>query len=121
MPNGVALAPSVYARTSSSVELRLRRSPGRVEVIVAGLGTKARAADQNQLDDRWSVRLTGVVLGDQPFTPQLLELSSKELQSARLEQQGSDLLLIVKARRGEQMPAPNIASNGELMVVSFDD
>ncbi len=121
IPNGVALAPSVYARTSSSVELRLRRSPGRVEVIVAGLGTKARAADQNQLDDRWSVRLTGVVLGDQPFTPQLLELSSKELQSARLEQQGSDLLLIVKARRGEQMPAPNIASNGELMVVSFDD
>ncbi len=56
-------------RLNSAVELRLR-SPGRVDVVIAGLGTKVRAVSRSQSDGRWSARLTGVDLGDRPFTPQ---------------------------------------------------
>ena len=37
--DGVLFAPSALSRTTSAVELRLRRSPGRVDVVIAGLGT----------------------------------------------------------------------------------
>ena len=82
--DGVVLAPSALSRSRSSVELRLRRSPGRVDVLIAGVGTKVRVVSQNQLDGRWSARLTGVDLGDRPFTPQQTVLSSSELLSVRL-------------------------------------
>ena len=45
--DGVVLAPSVLSRTTSAVELRLRRFPGRVDVVIAGLGTEVRAVSQN--------------------------------------------------------------------------
>ena len=117
--DGVVLAPSALSRSRSAVELRLRRSPGRVDVVIAGLGTEVRAASQNQSDSRWSARLTGVDLGDRPFTPQQLVLPSSELLSVRLEPLDSDLQLIVKARLGERVPTPTIGSNGESLVVSF--
>ena len=117
--DGVVLAPSALSRSRSAVELRLRRSPGRVDVVIAGLGTDVRAASQNQSDGRWSARLTGVDLGDRPFTPQQLVLPSSELLSVRLEPLDSDLQLIVKARLGERVPTPTIGSNGESLVVSF--
>ena len=117
--DGVVLAPSALSRSRSAVELRLRRSPGRVDVVIAGLGTEVRAASQNQSDGRWSARLTGVDLGDRPFTPQQLVLPSSELLSVRLEPLDSDLQLIVKARMGERVPKPTIGSDGEALVVSF--
>ena len=117
--DGVVLAPSALSRSRSAVELRLRRSPGRVDVVIAGLGTEVRAASQKQSDGRWSARLTGVDLGDRPFTPQQLVLPSSELLSVRLEPLDSDLQLIVKARMGERVPTPTIGSNGKSLVVSF--
>ena len=117
--DGVVLAPSALARTTSAVELRLRRSPGRVDVVIAGLGAEVRAMRQNQSDRRWSARLTGVDLGDRPFTPQQLVIPSSELLSVRLEPLDSDLQLIVQARMGERVPRPTIASNGDSLVVSF--
>ena len=42
----VVLAPLALARSTSVVELRLRRSPGRVDVVIAGLGTEVRAVSQ---------------------------------------------------------------------------
>ena len=119
MLDGVVLAPSAVSRTTSAVELRLRRSPGRVDVVIAGLGPEVRAVSQNQSDDLWSARLTGVDLGDRPFTPQQQVISSSELLSVRLEPLDSDLQLIVKARMGEQVPTPTIGSNGDSLVVSF--
>ena len=117
--DGVVWAPLAVARSTSPVELRLRRSPGRVDVVIAGLGTEVRAVSQNQSDGRWSARLTGVDLGDRPFTPQQQVISSSELLSVRLEPLDSDLQLIVKARLGERVPTPTIGSNGESLVVSF--
>ena len=83
--DGVVLIPSAHARTTSAVQLRLRRSPGRLDVVIAGLGTTVRAVSQNLSDGRWSVRLIGVDLGDRPFTPQQMVLPSSELHSVRLE------------------------------------
>ena len=115
----VVLAPSALSRTTSAVELRLRRSPGRVDVVIAGLGTKVRVVSQNQSDGLWSARLTGVDLADRPFTPQQMLLPSSELLSVRLEPLDSDLQLIVKARMGEEVPTPTIGSNSDSFVVSF--
>ena len=119
--DGVVMPPSACSRTTSAVELRLRRSPGRVDVVIAGLGAKVRAVSQTQSDGDWSARLTGVDLGDHPFTPQQQVISSSELLSVRLEPLDSDLQLIVKARMGERVPSPTIGSNGESLVVSFAD
>ena len=118
-PSALSRTKPALSRTTSAVELRLRRSTGRVEVVIAGLGTKVRAVSQNQSDGRWSARLTGVDLGDRPFMPQQTVLSSSELLSVRLEPLESDLQLIVKAQMGERVPTPTIASNGDALVVSF--
>ena len=125
-PNGVVSPPSaqsrmkpVLSRTKPAVELRLRRTAGQLDVVIEGLGTQVRAVSQSQSDSRWSARLTGVDLGDRPFTPQQTVLSSSELLSVRLEPIESDLQLIVKARMGERVPTPTIASNGDALVVSF--
>ncbi len=117
--DGVVLAPAALSRTTSEVELRLRRFPGQVDVVIAGLGTEVRVISQTQSDGRWSARLTGVNLDDRPFTPQQLMLPSSELLSVSLEPLGSDLQLIVKARMGEEVLAPTIGSNGESLVLSF--
>ena len=120
------LAPSAQSRTwparsrtKPAVELRLRESPGRVDVVIAGLGTQVRAVSRSQSDGRWSARLTGVDLGDRPFTPQQQLLSSSELLSVRLEPLDGDLQLIVKARMGERVPKPTIGNNSKSLVVSF--
>ena len=117
--DGVVLTPSAHARTTSAVQLRLRRSPGRLDVVIAGLGTTVRAVSQNPSDGRWSVRLIGVDFGNRPFTPQQMVLPSSELHSVRLEPLDGDLRLIVKARMGERVPTPTIRSNGKSLVVSF--
>ena len=119
-PNGVVIPPPAQARTTPAVELRLRRSPGRVDVVIAGLGTAVSAVSQNQSGRSWSARLTGVDLGDRPFTPQQVLLQVPELLSARLESLDSDLQLTVKARIGERVPEPTLSSNGDSLVVSFD-
>ena len=118
-PSALSRTKPALSRTKPAVELRLRQSPGRVDVVIAGIGTEVRAVSRRQSDGRWSARLTGVDLGDRPFTPQQQLLSSSELLSVRLEPLESDLQLIVKARMGERVPTPTIGSNGDLLVVSF--
>ena len=117
--DAAVLAPSAQSRTKPVVELRLRRTPGQVDVVIEGLGTEVRAVSRSQSDGRWSARLTGMDLGDRPFTPQQQLLSSSELLSVRLEPLESDLQLIVKARMGERVPTPTIGSDGDALVVSF--
>ena len=118
-PSALSRTKPALSRTKPAVELRLRQSPGRVDVVIAGIGTEVRAVSRSQSDGRWSARLTGVDLGDRPFTPQQQLLSSSELLSVRLEPLESDLQLIVKARMGERVPTPTIGSNGDSLVVSF--
>ena len=118
-PSAQSRTRPALSRTKPAVELRLRRTPGQLDVVIGGLGTEVRAVSQSQSDSRWSARLTGVDLGNRPFTPQQTVLSSSELLSVRLEPLESDLQLIVKARMGERVPTPTIGSDGDALVVSF--
>ena len=111
--DGVMLAPSALSLTSPAVQLRLRRSPGRVDVVIAHLGNKVRVVGTTTSGNLWSARLTGVDLGDRPFTPQKMVLPSSERLSVRLEPLESDLQLIVQGLMGERVPTPTIASEGE--------
>ena len=62
--DGGIFAPSVLSRTTSDVALKLRRSPGRVDVVINGLGMNARAVSQRSTNERWTARLTDIDLGD---------------------------------------------------------
>ncbi len=117
--DGGIFAPSVLSRTTSDVTLKLRRSQGRVDVVINGLGMNARAVSQRSINDRWTARLTDVDLGDDPFIPQQLLFETAEFLSVRLEPLDGDLKLIVKARIGETVPMPKISSDGDNLIVTF--
>ena len=117
--DGGIFAPSVLSRTTSDVALKLRRSPGRVDVVINGLGINARAVSQRSTNERWTARLTDIDLGDDPFIPQQLLFEAAEFLSVRLEPLDGDLKLIVKARIGETVPMPKISSNGDNLIVTF--
>ncbi len=117
--DGSVFAPSALSRTTSDVALKLRRSPGRVDVVINGLGMNARAVSQRSTNDRWTARLTDVDLGDDPFVPQQVLFEASELLSVRLEPLDGDLKLIVKARIGETVPMPQISSDGNNLIVTF--
>ena len=52
--DGVVFPQSALSRMKTEVELRLRRSPGRVDVVISGLGAKVRALSQSSSGSRWS-------------------------------------------------------------------
>ena len=111
--------PSALSRSTSDVSLKLRRSTGRVDVIINGLGLNARAVSQRSTNDRWTARLTDIDFGDEPFIPQQVLFEASELLSVRLEPLDGDLKLIVKARIGETVPMPKISSDGDNLIVTF--
>ena len=117
--DGGIFAPSVLSRSTSDVALKLRRSPGRVDVVINGLGMNARAVSQRSSNDRWTARITDVALGDAPFIPQQVLFEASELLSVRLEPLEGDLQLIVRARIGETVPMPKISSDGNNLIVTF--
>ena len=117
--DGSVLAPSALSRSTSDVALKLRRSPGRVDVVINGLGMNTRAVSQRSTNDRWTARLTDVDLGDDLFIPQQVLFEASELLSVRLEPLDGDLKLIVKARIGETVPMPKISSDGNNLIVTF--
>ena len=117
--DGGIFAPSVLSRATADVALKLRRSPGRVDVVINGLGANARVVSQRSTNDRWTARLSEVDLGDDPLTPQQVLFKDSELLSVRLEPLNGDLKLIVKARIGETVPMPKISSDGNNLIVTF--
>ena len=117
--DGGLFAPPVLSRATTDVALKLRRSPGRVDVVINGLGANARVVSQRSANDRWTAQLSNVDLGDDPFTPQQVLFEGSELLSVRLEPQGGDLKLIVKARIGKTVPMPKISSDGNNLIVTF--
>ncbi len=117
--DGGIFAPSVLSRATADVALKLRRSPGRVDVVINGLGANARVVSQRSTNDRWTARLSEMDLGDDPFTPQQVLFKNSELLSVRLEPLNGDLKLIVKARIGETVPMPKISSDGNNLIVTF--
>jgi len=90
-----------------------------VDLVINGLGVNARVVSQRNAKDRWTAQLSDVDLGDDPFIPQQVLFEGSELHSARLEPQGGDLTLIVKATNGKTVPVPKISSDGNNLIVTF--
>ena len=111
--------PTGYAMARSSVALKVQRSASQLDVVVAGLGRRARVVSQRSENDRWTARVIGGLMTEETFTPQQVLLESSELLSVRLESADSGLDLIVKAKIGNTVPIPTISSNGEDLIVSF--
>jgi len=117
--DGCFFTPSAWSRATTDVALKLRRSSGRVDVVINGLGANAIVVSQRSTNERWTARLSQVDLGDDPFLPQQVMLKGSELLSVRLEPLNGDLRLIAQARNGETLPIPKISSDGNNLIVSF--
>ena len=109
----------VASARPSAVTLKVQRLPGQVDVVLKGLNPEARVVRQPLSKGEWTATLTGVADGFDLRGPQQVVLSSAELLSVRLEPQGSDLRLVVKARFGASVPSPQIRSNGQDLILSF--
>ena len=109
----------VASARPSAVTLKVQRLPGRVDVVLKGLNSEARVVRQPLSKGEWTATLTGVANGFDLRGPQQVVLSSAELLSVRLEPQGADLRVIVKARFGASVPSPQIRSNGQDLILSF--
>ena len=118
---GLAPPFSQAAVTRADVQLKLRRSPGRVDVVLAGLGPDVRVVSQRSQNERWTARIVGFPDLDDPFVPQQVLLDTAELFTVRLEPADAGLDLIVRSRSGHTVPVPRIASGGSELVVSFDN
>ena len=53
------LGPAM-AKATSRVALKVRRYPGRVDVVVAGVGPTARVVSQRTSDSRWTGHIQGM-------------------------------------------------------------
>ena len=118
---GLTPSLSLAAVTRGDVQLKLRRSPGRVDVVLAGLGPDVRVVSQRRQNERWTARIVGFSDLDDPFVPQQVLLDTAELFTVRLEPADAGLDLIVRSRSGNTVPVPRIASGGSELVVSFDN
>ena len=117
--DAVAAAPAAIARPQQSLELTLRRTRGRVDVVVVGAGLDTRAERQRHDSDVWIARLSGPNLPAGLKAPQQVLLEASDLLSVRLEPRQSGIDLVVKARFGSTVPKPETSSNGQDLIVSF--
>ena len=67
---GLTPSLSQAAVMRGDVQLKLRRSPGRVDVVLAGLGPDVRVISQRSQKERWTARIVGFSGLDTPFVPQ---------------------------------------------------
>ena len=116
--NFLNVRPAV-AQATSKVALKVRRYPGRVDVVLAGLGPRGRVVSQRLDGSSWTARLTSSMLSDAQLAPQELLMPSQGLRSIRLEPSTDGLTLTVKALPDFSLAVPTISSNGAQLIVSF--
>ena len=115
------LAPtrSALAQQSDSVQLRVRKQNGTVEIVIAGAGSEARIVEQQQDSSSWRGRLrisSGRLLRT---GSQQLSMPDAGLKSIQLDGSGSTLNLLIQADSGVSLSSPRISSNGEDLIVRF--
>ncbi|AII44695.1 hypothetical protein KR100_15215 [Synechococcus sp. KORDI-100] len=113
------LSPSVQAQQSASVELRVRRLDGNVDIVIAGAGSGARVVEQQQDSSNWRGRLSTSSGRSLRSGAQQLSLPGAGLKSIQLDGSGSTLELQIQADVGVSLPSPRISSNGQDLIVRF--
>ncbi|MED5383849.1 MAG: hypothetical protein VX481_04810, partial [Cyanobacteriota bacterium] len=112
-------SPSVQAQQSASVELRVRRLDGNVDIVIAGAGSGARVVEQQQDSSSWRGRLSTSSGRSLRSGAQQLSLPGAGLKSILLDGSGSTLELQIQADAGVSLPSPRISSNGQDLIVRF--
>ena len=110
---------SALAQHSDSVQLRVRKLNGTVEIVIAGAGSEARIVEQQQDSSSWRGRLrisSGRLLR---AGSQQLSMADAGLKSIQLDGSGSTLNLLIQADSGVSLSSPRISSNGEDLIVRF--
>ena len=110
---------SAAAKAPSQVALKVRRFPGRVDVVVAGVGPTARVVSQRTTDSLWTGHIQGVVEAIELEQPQRLSLPDVGLSSIRLASSGSGYELTVRTSSSSSLDAPTVTSDGTGVIVSF--
>lgn len=113
-----SLGPAM-AKATSTVALKVRRYPGRVDVVVAGLGPTARVVSQRTTDSRWTGHIQGVAEAMALEQPQQLSLPDVGMSSIRLASSGGGYQLTVETGQGSSLNTPMISSDGTGVIVSF--
>ena len=117
----VALVSTAHARESRSAELQLRRQGNSVSLVIVGVGSRARLAQQQQTSLSWEARLvspdaSGLKRGNQ----QQLSLPTAGLERVMLLAAGDDYILRVVPDDNTTLSNPQISTNGEDLIVRFD-
>ena len=110
------VAPAQQA--AGSLILRVRRTPGSVDLVLEGTGP-GPMLQQGGSGDVWLGQLrtatpTGLRLG-----PQRLSLPEAGLQMVSLSGSGSDYQLQVTPMQGFPLPRPVVSADGRSLLVSF--
>lgn len=114
----VILSPAA-AQASSRVALKVRRYPGRVDVVVAGLGPTARVVSQRTTDSLWTGHIQGTDEAIELEQPQRLSLPDVGLSSIRLTSSESGYELKVQTSESSILDTPTVTSDGTGVIVSF--
>ena len=107
------------AKATSKVALKVRRYPGRVDVVVSGVGPTARVVSQRTTSSLWTGHIQGVVEAIELEQPQRLSLPDVGLSSIRLASSGSGYELTVRTSSDSGLDAPTVTSDGTGVIVSF--
>jgi type IV pilus assembly protein PilQ len=113
-----ASADSRIAQASGSLELRLRRLPDSVEVVIEGTGPSPQLQQTTQ-GATWLGRLQTATPMTLRRGPQLLSLPEAGLQSISIE--GSDSLFELKVSPTPGLPLgrPVVSADGQSLILSF--
>lgn len=118
--DSLILERAVFAQTASRVSLKLRKEPKHLDVMLAGIGDRARVVQERSTKTSWRGEITR---SDKGLSTQVVaqEVAMPEvgLASVRLRGSGSAYQLEVTSVSGSVLPKPEILATGDDLVLRF--
>jgi len=118
--DSLLLERAVLAQTASPVALKLRKEPQHLDVVLTGVGDRARVVQERSTDTSWRGDITRS--NQEVSTKQVaqqLAMPELGLASVRLRGSGSSFELEVTSVAGTVLPKPQVLATGEDLVLRF--
>ena len=118
--DSLLLERAVLAQTASSVALKLRKEPQHLDVVLTGVGDRARVVQERSTDTSWRGAITRS--NQEVSTKQIaqqLAMPELGLANVRLRGSGSSFELEVTSVAGTVLPKPQVLATGEDLVLRF--
>ena len=114
------LERAVFAQTASRVSLKLRKEPKHLDVMLAGIGDRARVVQERSTNTSWRGKITrSDDGGSTKEVAQQLAMPEIGVASVRLRGSGSNFELEVTSVAGTVLPKPQVLATGEDLVLRF--